>query len=170
MSSRLTAMDIEGQEFPSKLRGYDRNEVRLYLRSVAEEVERLNLENATLREERGRLSDELDEHRSRQRSLQEALVAAQSLAAEVKEQARSESEHVLQEARMRAERMLEQAQDQLSKIEEEIGRAKVERDTFENRVRNVLEEHQALLDLRKMEREQTENVRFLHRRSSAETG
>ena len=56
MSSRLTAMDIEKQEFGRRLRGYDPEEVRLYLRSVAEEVERLNLENGRLLEEIGELA------------------------------------------------------------------------------------------------------------------
>ena len=50
MSTRLTAMDIEKQEFARKMRGLDPDEVQMFLRAVAEEIERLNLENATLRE------------------------------------------------------------------------------------------------------------------------
>ncbi len=45
MSSRLTAMDIENQDFGRKLRGYDPQEVNLFQQSVAENVERLTLEN-----------------------------------------------------------------------------------------------------------------------------
>ena len=51
VSARLTAMDIEQQEFTRKVRGYDPDEVKLFLKSVAEEIERINLENATVREE-----------------------------------------------------------------------------------------------------------------------
>ena len=43
--SRLTAMEIEKQDFRRKVRGYDPDDVQMYLRSVAEEVERLHLEN-----------------------------------------------------------------------------------------------------------------------------
>ena len=56
MSDRITAMDVEGQRFNRKVRGFDPEEVTLYLRSVAEEIERLNLDNAKLLEENGRLA------------------------------------------------------------------------------------------------------------------
>ena len=60
MGERMTAMDIEGQDFSLKVRGFDRDAVRLYLRSVAEEIEKLNLENASLREDVGNLKDKVE--------------------------------------------------------------------------------------------------------------
>jgi cell division initiation protein len=170
MSERMTARDVEGQDFPRKVRGYDPDEVRLYLRSVAEEIERLNLENATFKEEVGNLKDKVEEYRDRERSLQETLVAAQQMAEEYREKTRLESDLLIKEARLKSERLLEHAQDQLSRIEAEIGRAKLERDAFENRLRAAIEEHQALLDLRKKERSEIENLRFLRRRSGSEAG
>jgi len=170
MSSRLTAMDVEGQEFPTKLRGYDTDDVRLYLRSVAEEIERLNLENATFREELGRTKEKVEEHRDRERSLQQTLITAQKMADEFKERSRVEGQLMVKEARMKAERLLEQAQDQLTRVEAEISRAKLERDIFENRLRSSIEEHQSLLDLRERERTEPDNLRFLRRRSGTEAG
>jgi cell division initiation protein len=170
MSERMTARDVEGQKFPRKVRGYDPDEVRLYLRSVAEEIERLNLANATFKEEVGNLKDKVAEYRDRERSLQETLVAAQQMAEEYREKTRLESDLMIKEARLKSERLLEHAQDQLARIETEIGRAKLERDAFENRLRAAIEEHQALLDLRKKERSEIENLRFLRRRSGSEAG
>jgi cell division initiation protein len=152
------------------VRGYDPDEVRLYLRSVAEEIERLNLANATFKEEVGNLKDKVAEYRDRERSLQETLVAAQQMAEEYREKTRLESDLMIKEARLKSERLLEHAQDQLARIETEIGRAKLERDAFENRLRAAIEEHQALLDLRKKERSEIENLRFLRRRSGSEAG
>ena len=170
MSNRLTAMEVEGQEFPRQLRGYAPEDVRLYLKSVAEEIQRLQLENADLKEQTGTLRQQMADLRDRERTLQETLVSAQRMAEELKERARHESELVVREARVKAERHLEQAQDQLARIEEAIRRAKLERDAFENRLRSAVEEHLALLDLRKREREETENLRFLHRRTGSEAG
>lgn len=171
MSSRIVAMDVENQEFSSRLRGYDPEEVRLYLRSVAEEIERLTLENGTLREETGALKQRLEEFRDRERSLQETLITAQKMAQDLKEKSRTESDLMLKEARLKTERILEQAQDQLARIEAEIGRAKLERDAFENRLRNTIEEHLSLLDLRKQDRAELDNLRFLRRRpGGAEAG
>jgi len=170
MSSRLTAMEVEGQEFPRKVRGYDPDEVRMYLRSVAAEIEKLNLENSSLREEMGGVKEQVHEHRDRERSLRETLVTAQEMAEGLKEKSREESELMIQSARLKSERLLERAQDQLTRIEAEISRAKLERDFFENRLRSAIEEHEALLDLRKRERSATDNLRFLRRRTAAEAG
>jgi cell division initiation protein len=169
MSSRVTAMDVESQEFPRKMRGYDPEEVRMFLRSLAAEIERLNLENANLREEAGRLRDRADEYRDREKSLRETLVTAQQMADELKERTRTETDLMVKEARLKSERMLERAQDQLAKIESDIGKARLERDLFENRLRSTIEEHEALLDLRKQERaDEFDNLRFLRRRTAAE--
>jgi cell division initiation protein len=171
MPSRVTAMDLKKQEFSKSLRGYDKNEVRMFLESVADEIERLSLENGELREEGGTLRARIDDFREREKSLQETLVTAQQMSEEYKEKSRRESELMIKEARLKAERLLEQAQDQLARIESEIGQVKLERDAFENRLRSAIEEHLALLDLRKKEKAELDNVRFLRRRNtSSEAG
>jgi cell division initiation protein len=167
MSSRLTAMDIERQEFKTAFRGYEREEVRLFLNAVAEEVERLNLDNASLREEAGTLRGRLEDFKERERSLQETLLTAQKMSEELVGKSQKESELLVKEARIKAERLLEQAQDQLSMLEAEIGRVKLERDAFENRLRSAIEEHLALIDIRKQERSELDNVRFLRRRNTS---
>ena len=143
--SRLTAMEIEKQDFRRKVRGYDPDDVQMYLRSVAEEVERLHLENGELREEVGRLKHAAQEIRGREQALQQTLVTAQNMTGEMKEKAKAEAELMVRRARLNSERMLQQAQDQLARLEAEISRCKLERDLFERRLRGTLEEHMALL-------------------------
>ena len=170
MSTRLTAMDIEKQDFARKMRGYDPDEVQLFLRAVAEEIERVNLENATLREENGALHQRLDDFIDRERTLQETLVTAQRMSADLKDRSKQEADLLVKEARVKAERVLDQSQDQLQALENEIGRLRLERDAFENRLRAAIEEHLALLDLRKQEKADTDNLRFLRRRSTTDVG
>ena len=170
MSDRLTAMDVEKQEFRQKVRGYAQDEVRLFLRSVAEEMQRLNLRNAELEEDTGRLRDQVREIREREQTLQETLVSAQRMAEEMKERATHESEMVLREARIKAERTLEQAQDQLARIEGEIQRTKLERDAFENRLRSAVEDHLSMLELRRSERQDLDNLHFMHRKTGSDAG
>lgn len=170
VTTRLTAMDVEQQEFTRKVRGYDTDEVKLYLRSVAEELERLNLDNASVREELGQLRERLEDYRQRERMLQDTLLTAQRMADEHRENSRVESELLIKEARIKAERLLEQAQDQLATLESEIAQAKLERDVFENRLRSAVQEHLSLLELRKAERADVDNLRFLRRRTGSEVG
>ena len=111
MTDRLTAMDVEKQEFKRKVRGFDPEEVRYYLKSVADEIERLNLENGQLREDAGRLKKERDEIQNREVVLQKTLVTAQKMSDDLKERAQGQAELLVRDARMKAERLLQDAQD-----------------------------------------------------------
>lgn len=170
MPSRLTAMDIENQEFRSRVRGWDPQEVKLFLRSAAEEIERLNLENGELREELGRLKGQISEFSSRERALQETLVSAQRMAGELKEKTRAEADLLMREARHRAERTLQESQDQLARLDAEISRCKLERDMFEKRLRFTIDEHLDLLDRRQEGRDEFDNVRLLRPRAGSDAG
>ena len=170
MSSRLTAMDIEKQDFQRKMRGYDPDEVRLYLKSIAEVVERLNLENAEQREEIGRLRQKVEQVHDREQTLQQTLITAQSMTGQMKEKAKGEADLLIRRARLDSERMLQQAQDQLARLEAEISRCKLERDLFERRLRSTIEEHTALLEQRQNGKRELDNVHVLPRRAGSEAG
>jgi len=170
MSNRLTAMDIEKQEFQRRVRGFDPDQVTLFLKSVGEEVERLNLQNGELREEIGRLRLESEELRSRERTLQETLITAQLMTSDLKEKSRAEADMVIREARMRAERTLQESQDQLARIDAEISRCKLERDLYEKRLRSMIDEHISLLNRRQEERNDLGNVTLLHRSTHSDVG
>ena len=170
MSDRLTAMDIEKQEFKRSLRGFDPDDVKLFLRSVAEEVQRLNLDNADLREEQGRLKSEVEKYRTREKTLQDTLVAAQKMSDELASKSRAEADLLVKEARMKAERLLQQSQDQLSRLEDEVAQARLEADAFERRLRGAIEQHLELLDLRKAKRGDIGGLHVLRRATSSKSG
>lgn len=161
MDSRVTPMDIERQVFRRRLHGWDPQEVQLYLRSVAEEIERLNLENGQLREDLGRSRQEIESFHARERMLQDTLVAAQQMGAELKEKGRQEVDLLIREARLRAEGIVQQARDELAQLDGEIGRSRAEREAIEAQLRGVIEQHLAILDLRRQARSKADNLRVL---------
>jgi cell division initiation protein len=163
-------MDVEKQEFGRRMRGYDPEEVRMYLRSVAEEIERVTLENSEMLEEIGRLKEQQKELSSRETLLQETLVSAQKMSEEMKERSRKEAELLVRDARMKSERMLQEAQDQLANLEAAISRCKIEKELFEKRLRSALDEHRTLLENRGEKEAELGNVHVLHRRTSSEVG
>lgn len=170
MSTRLTAMDIAKQDFTRKMRGFDTDEVQLFLKAVSEEMERVNLENQTLSEEIAGLRERVEDYKERERTLQETLMTAQKMSEDIRVRSKSEADLLIREARVKAERILEQAQDQLHALENEIGRLRLEKEAFENRLRSAIEEHLSLLDLRKQEKADLDNLRFLRRRSTTDVG
>jgi cell division initiation protein len=163
-------MDIENQDFGRKLRGYDPQEVNLFLKSVGENVERLTLQNGEMLEEMGQLRGQLEELRANEKSLQETLVSAQRMTEEMKDRAGREGELMVQEARHRADRVGAEAQNTLMRLEADISRAKLDRETFERQLRSVIEQHLTLLDLRRDARAKFDNLRVLPNRVGSETG
>ena len=170
MASRLTAMDIEKQDFSRKMRGCDPEEVRLYLKSVAAEVERLNLENAEHEEELGLLRRQLEEGREKQEALQKTLVSAQQMSEEIKEKARTEAELLVREARLRGEEIVKHAHATLNQIEQDISRSKLERESLEQRLRSVIDQHLTMLEMRNQARADKDNLRVMPKRVDSEVG
>lgn len=148
MSERITARDLENQEFRHKFRGYDPEDVQLVLRSAAENIERLNLENGTLREELGRLKTEIDAIRERETALQDTLVSAQRMASEFRDRSEAEAGLLIKEARHKSERILDLAREQVEKIHDEQQQARLDRDAFERSLRGLIDQHSRLLDIR----------------------
>ncbi len=148
MFDRITPMEIEKQEFRRALRGFDAEDVRLFLKSIAEQIQRLNLENDDLRDQSRQLRHDVDEYRSREKTLQETLLTAQRMSDDLKEQSRTEARLVVREARDEAERLLQQSQDQLTRLDDEIGRSRLQRDAFDNNLRGLIRQHTDLLEMR----------------------
>ena len=173
MSNRLTAMDIEKQTFTTKMRGWDPEQVRMYLQSVAEEVERLQFDNDELKDKVTKLERERDEFRTREATLQQTLVTAQKMTDELKEKTRGQCALMLQEARLKSDRLLHESQNTLTQLETEISRRRLERDLFEKRLRLTIDEHLSLLEDRaasgrhnESPKPERDNVHKLHPRTS----
>ena len=77
---------------------------------------------------------------------------------------------LVQEARLRAEKILKDAQDRLAQLEMDVGSSKLERETVERRLRGILEQHLALLDMRRQARDDLDNLRMLPNRVGSEAG
>ena len=114
---RLTPLDVRKTEFKKAMRGYDSLEVEDFRARVADEHERLVRERITL-EERLRLAEEqLREFRLREKAMNDALVAAQQLRAETREQAEREAQMIVREAEADAERRLDRARRELERLD-----------------------------------------------------
>lgn len=112
---RLTPLDVRTQEFVSALRGYERAQVDHFKLQVAEELERLVRDRLQAEERLKSAQEQLKVFRERERAMNEALVAAQQLREDSRQQAERESELTLKEAKAEAQRIVEHArQDEVS--------------------------------------------------------
>lgn len=113
---RLTPIDVRQQQFATKFRGFDPQEVEAFLEEVAEDLEELQRENTLLKEQLATLEERMRGLEGKERTLHETLVTTQKLAQEYKENARREAELAIREAHLQAEKILEGARAEEAKL------------------------------------------------------
>jgi cell division initiation protein len=156
----LSPIEIQSHEFKKRMRGYDLQEVHLFLQAVAESYQSLVMDNQRLTQQNGQLDGQLEEFRRRENILKEALYTAQKMADEVKAQAVREAQSIVQEAHLRAEALLQEARLQAHQVDRSILDLKIEREHFLLSLRDLLSRVQTLVDAVE-ERKQSENVAIM---------
>jgi len=119
-SFHLTPLDVRRYDFGSALRGYDKARVDQFREQVAEELDRLTRLNQDLDGKAKGFHEQLRAFRERDKALNEALVSAQQLRAEIREQAERESQLILREARAEGDRLLEATRGEIRRLAEQI--------------------------------------------------
>jgi DivIVA domain-containing protein len=135
----LTPLDVRRFEFPRVLRGYDPDRVDQFREQAADELERLTRLNQDLEQKARGFHDQLKAFRERDKALNEALVHAQQLRAEIKEQAEREADLLKREAQSEAERMAADTQASIRRLEDELA-------ALERFRRNYLTQLRALVE------------------------
>jgi DivIVA domain-containing protein len=116
----LTPLDVRRTEFPRVLRGYDPARVDQFREQIADELERLTRINQELEQKARGFHDQLKSFRDRDKALNDALVHAQQLRAEIREQAERESQLTVREAQAEAERVVADAHAQVRRLEDDL--------------------------------------------------
>jgi len=108
----LTPLDVRKKrgDFRKGLRGYEAQEVDSFLDLVAERLEELVRENMQLRERTHSLQQQTESQTQREEAVRDALVTAQELRTEIREQARTEADRIIHEAQTEARRLLAEAE------------------------------------------------------------
>ncbi|MCC7194819.1 MAG: DivIVA domain-containing protein [Gemmatimonadaceae bacterium] len=106
----LTPVDVRRFEFGTALRGYDKARVDQFKEQVADELERMARVSQDLEAKARGFHEQLRAFRERDKALNEALVSAQQMRQETKEQAEREGQLILKEAQMEAEQRVRSAQ------------------------------------------------------------
>ncbi|HKH92061.1 MAG TPA: DivIVA domain-containing protein [Gemmatimonadaceae bacterium] len=116
----LTALDVRRYDFGRTLRGYDPERVEQFRVQVAEELERLNRQAQELEAKAKGFHEQLRAFRERDKALNDALVSAQQLRGEIREQSEREAQLILREARGEAERYLEGSRNEIRHLHAHI--------------------------------------------------
>ena len=143
---RLTPLDVRKQEFRKAMRGYEFLEVEDFRSRVADEMERLVREKIAFEEKHRAVVEQLETFREREKALNEALVAAQQLRAETKEQAEREAQMIVRAAEAVAETRLERAHRDIEKLQDSAEALSRQHHAYLSVLRNIVERQKAELD------------------------
>lgn len=145
-SFHLTPLDIRRYDFGAKsFRGYDEKKVEDFRNQVAEELERLTRLNQDLDSKARGFHEQLRAFRERDKALNEALVSAQQLRSEIREQAEREAQLILREARAEGERQLDAIRNDTRQLEADIAGLEKSRRAFIGQLRQIAERQLAEL-------------------------
>jgi len=143
---KITPLDIQQQQFRVKFRGFDMVEVDNFLDLVANEFEELLRENNRVKEEDRQKLERIQQLEGAEKDLRNALVSAQQICEEMKNNARKEGELIIEEAKGNARKIMEAAQAQAMQVEAEITQLKRQRSEFEASLKAAVEMHLRLLE------------------------
>ena len=135
----LTPLDVRRYDFGRALRGYDPERVDQFRDQVAEEFERLTRLNQDLEAKARNFHEQLRAFRERDKALNEALVSAQQLRAEIREQSERESQLLLREARAQADHIIEAARGEIRALQEELSGLERTRRSYLTQLRILVE-------------------------------
>jgi DivIVA domain-containing protein len=145
-SFRLTPLDVRRWEFGTAMRGYDKARVDEFRERVADELEELTRKNQELDAKAKSVHEQLRAYREREKALNEALVSAQQLRAEMREQAEREAQLIVREARAEGDRMVDEARSEIRRLAGEVEALERARRTYLTQLRAMIERQLAELD------------------------
>ena len=137
----LTPLEVRKKkgDFRRGMRGYDPQAVDDFLDLVADRLEQLVRENASMTERLSRIENQVSDYRERERALTEALVTAQEMREEMRKQVEREVDLKRREAEADAESIRSEAAQIREREEESIRRLRARQTQFVQSYRTFLE-------------------------------
>ena len=109
----LTPQEVSTHAFSkARMGGYNMAMVDEFLDQLTEDYTTLYKENAVLKSKMKVLVDKVEEYRSTEEAMRQALLTAQKMAAKLVQEAQSEKEQILADARTEAEKEIHRLDDQ----------------------------------------------------------
>jgi DivIVA domain-containing protein len=142
----LSPLDIRRFDFGTALRGYDKARVDEFRDQVAAEVEYLLKQCQELENKAKGFHEQLRAFRERDKALNEALISAQQLRGEIREQADREGQLIIREAKAEGEKIVEQARNEVRTVQAELDSMVRTRRAFLIQLRAVAQRQLAEID------------------------
>ncbi|MBU0474156.1 MAG: DivIVA domain-containing protein [Bacteroidetes bacterium] len=144
---KFTPYSIKAQDFNKAFRGFDKDEVRAYLSNLANEFDKLQIENNAQNDRILNTSEEISEFKKLEKTLQLTLVSAQESTSKAVESARKQSQLIIKEAEIRANQIIEKANKEAEVIRSSVLQLREERNLLIAKLKAIVETQANILDI-----------------------
>jgi cell division initiation protein len=117
---KFSPFNIKNQEFNKAFRGFDKDEVQLFLEKLSNEFEKLNAENELLKVELEKATSRLNEYKKIEKNLQDTLLKAHEASARAVESAKKQTGLILKEAELKAQQLIDKARETADEIRNSV--------------------------------------------------
>jgi len=136
---RITPLDVRKQEFNKSMRGFDCDEVKAFLNTLADEYEIVLVDNKQIRERVIEQDEKIADYQTMERTLRDTLMTAERVMTETRENATREGDLIIQEAQLKAKGILEECRLRTEELRREIIGLRKEKETYLARFRGLAE-------------------------------
>jgi len=132
-------MDIRNKEFKKGFRGYNEDEVDIFMDKIVAEFEKTYKENVELKDKINTFNERLDSYAEMEKTLQSTLIVAQRTSEDIVANARKEADLILKETEEKRKEIIAQANTDVLDLNRDIDELKKQLQIFKTRYRTFLE-------------------------------
>ncbi|CAN5471643.1 DivIVA domain-containing protein [soil metagenome] len=143
---KLSPLDVQHQEFDGALSGYSKKQVRDFLAKAADALEEVIREKKALREEIFRRDERIEALQAGELELKHAVVAAERIGNELKQNARREAELIIQAAEQQKNQVIQGTEAKLKQTRADLARLEREAQLFREQFRSMLKAYERSLE------------------------
>ena len=135
----ITPFDIENKKFSKQMmNGYNVEDVDDFLDELVIDYEKNYKELAEANEKIDKLTNELEQYKNLEKTLQNTLVMAQTTAEEVKNVAKQKADQIVDEAKANAQKQVDELNNEIVLKQKELDDVKKQFDIYKAKMESLL--------------------------------
>jgi len=143
---RITPLDARKQEFRKAVRGFDCDEVRAFLSTLADEYETVLVDNKQLRERVMEQEDKIVEYKTMETTLRDTLMTAERLMQDTRDNASKEGDLIVKDAHLKSRQVLEECRVRTEELRRELVGLRKEKENYLARFKSLAESQIQFID------------------------
>ncbi len=132
-------MDIRNKEFKKGFRGYNEDDVDIFMDKIVADFEKVYKENVELKDKISAFNERLESYAEMEKTLQSTLIIAQRSSEDIVANARKEADLILKETEENRKEIIARANADVLDLNRDIDELKKQLQIFKTRYRTFLE-------------------------------